>query len=194
MTCRPNLIYSGHYDILYKAEDLPVPVQQAPIQVALAYNANFEATAENASLLSMIPGMYSHDRFNTMDDGFGQRWPATSYGFEAPAPQPQVTPIQTYVPTPAPIAPVTSSHQDYMSPVHASPMSSHHSPSSHNSLQLEQPPVSLPFHPAPQASVNIDRGPVSIERGGPFRPSMYELEPGFGSGEVMPFQTNIFRK
>ncbi|KAJ4286110.1 hypothetical protein N0V90_013459 [Kalmusia sp. IMI 367209] len=191
-----RLLYRpGHYDILYKAEDFPTPAQQAPIHVALAYNSNFEATAENASLLAMIPGMYSHDRFQGMDQEFGQRWPATSYGFDAaPAPQPHIAPVQPYVPTPAPVAPVTTSHQDYMSPVHASPMSSHHSPSSHHSLQMEPQPVQLPFHPAPPPPVSIERAPITIERGGPFRPSMYELEPGFGTGEVLPFQTNIFRK
>jgi ubiquitin thioesterase protein OTUB1 len=190
-----RLLYRpGHYDILYKAEDLPPPPQQAPIHVALAYNNqhNFEVASPEASLLSMIPGMYSHNRFQDIDQTFGQRWPSTSYGFDAaPAPQPQVAPVQPYQPSPpAPIAPVTTSQQDFMSPVHASPMSQQ-SPASHHSLQME-PSVQLPFHPSP--SINIDRASITIERGGPFRPSMYELEPGFGTGEVPSFQTNIFRK
>lgn len=190
-----RLLYRpGHYDILYKAEDLPAPPQSAPIHVALAYNNqhSFEVTSPGANLLSMIPGMYSHNRFQDIDQSFGQRWPSTSYGFDGiPAPQPQITSVQSFAPPPpAPIAPVTAAHQEFMSPVHTSPMS-HQSPASHHSLQMEQS-VQLPFHPPPP--VNIDRAPIIIERGGPFRPSMYELEPGFGTGEVPSFQTNIFRK
>ncbi|KAK3217291.1 hypothetical protein GRF29_1g2599657 [Pseudopithomyces chartarum] len=55
-----RLLYRpGHYDILYKAEDLPPPPQQAPIHVALAYNNqhNFEVASPEASLLSMIPAL-----------------------------------------------------------------------------------------------------------------------------------------
>jgi ubiquitin thioesterase protein OTUB1 len=138
--------------------------------------------------------MYSHNRFQTMDQSFGQRWPSTTYDYDAtPAPQPQITPVQPYPPAPpASVAPGSVSHQDFMSPLHASPIS-HQSPASHHSLQMEQQPVQLPFHPAPPP-VSIDRTPIAVERGGPFRPSMYELEPGFGTGEVLPFQTNIFRK
>ncbi|KAL5431918.1 hypothetical protein PMIN07_012536 [Paraphaeosphaeria minitans] len=191
-----RLLYRpGHYDILYKAEDLPAPPQQAPIHVALAYSNShsFEAASPDANLLSMIPGMYSHNRFQTMDQSFGQRWPAT-YDFDpTPAPQPQITPVQPYAPAPpAPVAPV-SVPGEYMSPLHASPIS-HQSPASHHSLQMEQQPVSLPFHSAPPPPVSIDRTPITVERGGPFRPSMYELEPGFGIGDALPFQTNIFRK
>ncbi|KAF2440642.1 cysteine proteinase [Karstenula rhodostoma CBS 690.94] len=192
-----RLLYRpGHYDILYKAEDLPAPPQQAPIHVALAYSNNhsFEAASPDANLLSMIPGMYSHNRFQTMDQSFGQRWAPATYDFDpTPAPQPQITPVQPYAPAPpAPVAPISVPHQDFMSPLHASPIS-HHSPGSHHSLQMEQQPVSLPFHSAPPPPVSIDRTPITVERGGPFRPSMYELEPGFGTGEVLPFQTNIFR-
>lgn len=195
-----RLLYRpGHYDILYKAEDLPAPPQQAPIHVAFAYNNqhNFEVASPDANLLSMIPGMYSHNRFQSMDQGFGQRWPSTSYDFEsAPAPQAHIIPPQPYAAAapPAPVVPVSNGHQDFMSSVHASPMS-HQSPASHHSLQMEQPPVQLPFHPAQPPPVSIDRAPITIERGA-FRPSRYEyeLEPGFGTGEVLPFQTNIFRK
>lgn len=183
----------GHYDILYKAEDFPAPIQQQvppqpPLHVALAgYTDGFMPVASNVDLATMIPGMYS--------TGIGQRWPSVSYDFDpSPAPQPQMTPVQPYAPTPAPPAPVASSHQEFMAPIHASHLS-HHNPPSHHSIQLEQPPVTLPIHPPPPP-LSIDRTPLTIERGGPFRPSMYELEPGFGAGQVhsLPFQTSIFRK
>ncbi|EAT92473.2 hypothetical protein SNOG_00978 [Parastagonospora nodorum SN15] len=105
-----RLLYRpGHYDILYKAEDVPrtppqQPVQtQAPLQVALAnsFNDFIPMASDSADVMTMIPGMYP--------TGFGQKWASLS--------------------------------------------------------------------------------------GGPFRPSMYELEPGFGHGmQVQPFQTSIFRK
>ncbi|KAF2867845.1 peptidase C65 Otubain-domain-containing protein [Massariosphaeria phaeospora] len=191
-----RLLYRpGHYDILYKAEDFPAPVQysqptQSSLHVALAgYTDDFVPTASNMSdVMTMIPGMYP--------TGLGQRWPSVSYDhYPSPAPQPQLAPVQTYAPTPtpavsvAPIAPVTSSHQDYVSPIHASH-------GNHHSIHLE-PPVTLPIHPPPSAPPMImERTPsMAAERGGPFRPSVYELEPGFGSGprHALPFQTSIFR-
>jgi len=193
-----RLLYRpGHYDILYKAGDFPAPAQhaqpmhtQAPLHVALAagYNDGFVPVNSNVDVMAMIPGMYS--------TGLSQRWPSVSYDFDpSPTPQAQMTPVQPYAPTPTPSVAVPSSHQEYMSPVHASHMA-HHNPPSHHGLQLEQPPVTLPIHPPPPPPVSIERTPLTIERGGPFRPSIYELEPGFASGQVhtLPFQTSIFRK
>ncbi|KAF2741414.1 cysteine proteinase [Polyplosphaeria fusca] len=192
-----RLLYRpGHYDILYKVEDVaspmlqqqqPVPTQ-APLQVNLAgYTDEFVPMSSNMpDIMTMIPGLYP--------SGIGQRWPSLSYDCDPnPVPQPQITPVSAYAPTPTPAAPVASSHQEYITPVRASHISYHNPPSNH--IQL-QPPVNIPMHPAPpQPSLSIDRGPAIVERGGPFRPSMYELEPGFGSGQPhsLPFQTSIFR-
>jgi ubiquitin thioesterase protein OTUB1 len=187
---------SGHYDILYKAGDFPAPVHHAqPMQsqptlhvaIAAGYNDGFMPVASNVNMMAMIPGMYS--------TGLGQSWPSISYPFESPTPQPQITPIEPYAPAPSSAGSVSSSHQDYMSPMHPS-HATHHTSPNHHSIQLEQPPVTLPIHPAPQPPVSIERAPPVMERGGPFRPSIYELEPGFGSGQVhaLPFQTSIFRK
>ncbi|ORY19742.1 peptidase C65 Otubain-domain-containing protein [Clohesyomyces aquaticus] len=186
-----RLLYRpGHYDILYKAEDvqqpLPVP-SQAPLQVALAgYTDEFVPMASNMpDVMTLIPGMYP--------TGIGQRWPSVSYDYNStPAPQPQMTPVPTYAPAPTPASSVASSHQEYVTPVHASHVN-HHNPPTHHSIQLE-PPVTLPIHPPPP--MTIERAPqMTVERGGPFRPSMYELEPGFHSGQphALPFQTSIFR-
>ncbi|KAF2192580.1 cysteine proteinase [Zopfia rhizophila CBS 207.26] len=193
-----RLLYRpGHYDILYKAEDVPQPAQQPqpvptqpPLQVAIAgYAEDFVPMSSNMSeVMTMIPGMYP--------TGLGQRWPSVSYDYNPnPAPQPQMPPVPTYAPTQTPTAQVPSSHQDYVSPVHASHVNQHNPPS-HHSIQLE-PPATLPIHPPPvPPPITIERGtPITIERGGPFRPSMYELEPGFHSGQShsLPFQTSIFR-
>jgi ubiquitin thioesterase protein OTUB1 len=203
-------LYSGHYDILYKTEDVPQPMQQQqqqqqqqqkqqqqqtvpaqpPLQVNLAnYTDDFVPTASRAAdIMTLIPGMYP--------TGFGQQWASLSYDFSAsPAPQPQVAPVLPYASAPTPATPVSSSQLDYIVPSHSS-HASQYNPPSHHSLHLDQPPVTLAIHPSPAPPVSIDRAtPATADRGGPFRPSMYELEPGFGSGmQVQPFQTSIFRK
>ncbi|KAF2022331.1 cysteine proteinase [Aaosphaeria arxii CBS 175.79] len=187
-----RLLYRpGHYDILYRADDFPSPVPQPPLQVALAgYTDEFVPMSSNLSeVMTMIPGMFP--------TGLGQRWPSVSYyDSPDPAPQPQIASVPTYVPAPTPAAPVVASHHDFVHSIHPNHVDHHQPPSLHN-IQLE-PPVTLPIHhaPPPAPPISIERTPsMSIERGGPFRPSMYELEPGFGSGQVhpSPFQTSIFR-
>ena len=187
---------SGHFDILYKAGDVPQarhqpPPQQQPLHIALNhYSDDFVPTATDVTdVMNLIPGMYPSGV------GLGQRWPSLSYDFSpSPASHPQVTPVQPYAPAPTPVTPVSSSHLDFVTPIHSSNASQYNAPS-HHSIRLDQPPVTLPIHPPPPP-VSIERAaPVGIERGGPFRPSMYELEPGFGSSmQVQPFQTSIFRK
>jgi ubiquitin thioesterase protein OTUB1 len=187
--------HRGHYDILYKAEDFPPQIQQpvpaqAPLHVALAGYDDFVPMSSNMSdVMTMIPGMYP--------TGIGQRWPSVSYDhYASPAPQPQCTPVQSYATAPTPPVSVTSSHQEYATPVHASHSSQHH-PASQHTIHLE-PPVTLPIHPAPSAPPMSTerRQPMTIERSGPFRSSLYELEPDYGIAPVLalPFQTSIFRK
>lgn len=143
-------------------------------------------TASNvADVMTMIPGMFP--------TGLGQRWSSLSYDFNSsPATQAQVAPVQPYAPTATPATPVSTSHLDFVTSIHPS-HASQYNPPSHHSIHLDQPPVTLPIHPPPPTT--IERAPLTVERGGPFRPSMYELEPGFGSSmQPQPFQTAIFRK
>ncbi|KAF2032260.1 cysteine proteinase [Setomelanomma holmii] len=191
-----RLLYRpGHYDILYKAGDVPQPQQQPlsaqpPLQVHLASSFDdFTPTASNvADVMTMIPGMYN-------PSGFGQRWASLSYDFSAsPASQPQAAPVQPYPTALTPVTPASNSSLDFIIPSHSSHGSQYNTPA-HHDLHLDQPPITLPIHPPPPPPVSIDRtAPLTVERGGPFRPSMYELEPGFGSVmQVQPFQTSIFR-
>ncbi|EOA81662.1 uncharacterized protein SETTUDRAFT_174325 [Exserohilum turcica Et28A] len=191
-----RLLYRpGHYDILYKAEDVvqvqhqPVP-QQQPLHVAIAnYNDEFIPAAANVGdVMNMIPGIYPSGM------GPGQRWPSLSYDFSpSPASHAQVTPVQPYAPTPTPVTPVSNSHLDFVTPIHTANASQYNPPSHHN-IHLEQPLVTLPIHPPPPPVSINQAAPMGVERGGPFRPSMYELEPGFGSAmQVQQFQTSIFR-
>jgi ubiquitin thioesterase protein OTUB1 len=97
--------------------------------------------------------------------GIGQTWPSVSSYDFHTTPVPQMTPVSSYAPVP-----VSASSQEYTSPVHPN-------------VPLD-PPINIPLNPT-----------MSIERGGPFRPSVYELEPGFHSGQApLQFQTSIFRK
>lgn len=151
----------GHYDILYKIEDVQPPISQPALHVNLAgYTNEFvPISREMSDVMTLIPGLYP--------TGLGQSWPSvSSYDFHpTPVPQPQMAPVSSYAPVPT-----SAPSQDYTSPVH------------HN-VPLD-PPVNMPLNP-----------PMSIERGGPFRPSVYELEPGFHSGQApLQFQTSIFRK
>jgi ubiquitin thioesterase protein OTUB1 len=181
--------HSGHFDILYKAEDVPQPIPaQAPLQVHLAsYDDFIPTTSSAADIMTMIPGMGP--------TGFGQNWASLSYDFgrPSPAPQPQIASLVPYPSATTPATPVSSSQLDFIMPSQPS-HASQYNPPSHHSIHLDQPPITLAIHPPPP--VSIERAaPAGIERGGPFRPSMYELEPGFGSGmQVQPFQTSIFRK
>lgn len=186
--------HSGHYDILYKAADVPqqpIPTQP-PLQVQLASNFDDfvpQATASHfGDVMNMIPGMPSA--------GFGQKWASLSYDFSpSPTSQPQITPVQPYPSVATPATSVSSSHLDFMMPSHSN-HASQYTPTSHHGLHLDQPSMTLPIHSAPPPPVSLERTTsLTVERGGPFRPSMYELEPGFGSVmQAQPFQTSIFRK
>jgi ubiquitin thioesterase protein OTUB1 len=187
-----RLLYRpGHYDILYKAEDVPQPIPQ-PQNLRVLY-ANYDEFVPEATnvpdVMNMIPGLCG--------GGLGQRWPPLSYDFSSsPAPQAQVTPVQPF-PSASMSAPsVTSSHLDFVTPIHTGQTSQYNNPPRHHSIQLDQPPITLPIHPPPPPPpVSLERSTsLAVERGGPFRPSMYELEPGFGfSNQAQPFQTSIFR-
>jgi ubiquitin thioesterase protein OTUB1 len=183
---------SGHYDILYKAEDIPSPVHhqavapQAPLQVNFTnYADEFLPQASNfGDVMSMLPGMGRPSLGG---------WASLSYDCNpSPAPQPQVTPVQPFASASMSAPPVTSAHLDFVTPIHTSQASQYNAPR-HHSIQLDQPPITLPIHPPPPPPpVSIERtAPLAVERG----PSMYELEPGFGfSSQAQPFQTSIFRK
>jgi ubiquitin thioesterase protein OTUB1 len=192
-----RLLYRpGHYDILYKAEDIPPPIHHQPVAPQPPLQVNFTNYADEflpqasnfGDVMSMLPNMGRPSLGG---------WASLSYDCNpSPAPQPQVTPVQPFPSASMSAPPVTSSHLDFVAPIHSGQASQYNAPR-HHSIQLDQPPITLPMHPAPPPAppVSIERStPLTVERGGPFRPSMYELEPGFGfSSQALPFQTSIFR-
>jgi len=184
---------SGHYDILYKAEDISLPEAppQATLQIGLAGDYGRYALSPNmpevspfpevsgvVDIMNAIPGLYS--------DNIGQTWPSNECDVSSSLQEhPQVVPAPPYAPLPTPVTPVATSRQEYAARVHSSHIS-HQPHTGHHPIQIESS-IGHAMHVPP---------PVTIERGGPFRPSVYELEPGFhsGQGHSLPFQTSIFRK
>lgn len=163
---------------------------QAPLQVNFTnYTDDFLPQASNfGDVMSMIPGMGRSSLGG---------WASLSYDCNpSAASQPQNTPISPF-PSASMSAPPITSSLDFITPIPNSQASSYSAPR-HHSIQLDQPPITLPMHPAPPPPppVTVERtASLSVESGGPFRPSMYQLEPGFGfSGQAQPFQTSIFRK
>lgn len=55
------------------------------------------------------------------------------------------------------------------------------------------PPSALPPLIAPPSALPLSSAPIALDRGGPFRPSMYELKPQL-TPAPMNFQTTIFQK
>ncbi|GME39810.1 COP9 signalosome complex subunit 2 [Neofusicoccum parvum] len=166
-----RLLYRpGHYDILYKAEEVQhTMAPQMPTQVAVNLAPHFNEdyvhmNREFSDVLAYIPGMGASGFAPTlgqpsyMADPFGG-------GFSPTPAQPPQPPPQLYSPLP-----VTHS-QDYVAP----------------SVPLEAPPT---------VGLTIPATGKVVERGGPFRPSAYELKQDFASGpsHSPTFQTSIFKK
>ena len=146
---------------------------------------------ENVAAMSMIPGLF------TTNLGLGQNWPtvsSSSYEYNpAPVSQAHIVPVQPYTPSPVAPGPISSPHPDFIAPVHPGQMANHGSVSPPN-IQIERQPVQLPFHPPPPP-VSISSIPLTIERGGLFRPSVYELEPDLpGLNNAPEFETTVFKK
>ena len=189
-----RLLYRpGHYDILYKAEDLPPP--PAPIPTYLQFGAQYSGYIEpirtaGMDFMAHIPGMsfaYPHQSwgsassydsitsdFLTGGEAFQQCIEPIPITAPAPtpasttAPQPQIQAQQMYMPAPA--------------------------------TQLMAPPTEMPQQElairtvthAPSMSVVY-----SQQLTGPFRASayQYDLEDGFVQAACqIPFQTVQFKK
>ena len=110
-----NIRLSGHYDILYKAEDVPSPIHhqavpaQAPLQVNFTnYADEFLPQASNFDVMSMLPGMGRPSLGG---------WASLSYDCNPiAASQPQVTPVQPF-PSASMSAPPITSSLDFVTPI-----------------------------------------------------------------------------
>ncbi|KAF2146228.1 uncharacterized protein K452DRAFT_220097 [Aplosporella prunicola CBS 121167] len=161
-----RLLYRpGHYDILYKAEEIQqamIPPASTHVAVNLAPHLSEDYVHMDrgfSDVLAYIPGMGA----STFAPSLGQPgYMSDPFGFSsAPAPQPQPAPQPMYTPLP-----VSHASTDYVT--HGLPM---------------EASVALPL--------NSPSG--QTERGGPFRPSAYELDFAAGPSHPLPFQTSIFK-
>lgn len=204
-----NVAHSGHYDILYKPEDfapppampLPVPVQ-SNVYVGLAGSTadympqDLPTSRAIPELMTMIPGATSAGfAFNqpTWSSSFDF---AASPAFPALAMAPlNYTPVQQQVPPPSTVP----SPQEYPAPPQEFPTAAprefiQSSPNEYASPQ-EYPARNGSVSMDSPVSMSINR-PLTVQRGEPFRPSIYEFEPHYGATQPhhMPCQTSIFRK
>lgn len=172
-----RLLYRpGHYDILYKAEDVarvaplpPVSTHQ-DVMVALQHHSTehfHHRTAYQQEPTIEIPGMSFYP-------GPQGGWPPA---FCSP-----------YDAAPSPISPSIPSPRAAVTPSYPGVPSVH-------SHDVYIPSVPMAQQVMPTITIAHHRGPP-IDRGGPFRPSMWELETNFASpGHHPPLcQTAIFRK
>ncbi|KAK4495406.1 hypothetical protein PRZ48_013737 [Zasmidium cellare] len=182
-----RLLYRpGHYDLLYKPEDLPAPPPPpaaTAVPTYLQYGSSHDPVYDLgvSDFMTSIPGM---SYANLSQPG----WMSSSYASgvdflntpapvqactqalptpSAPAPQPQISSQPVYVPASTP-------------------------------SQMVPPPTQMPHELAIRTSVaqpslahNDFQHQLSI---GPFRASAWQYEPDFVSAtSQMPFQTSIFR-
>ncbi|QIW99209.1 hypothetical protein AMS68_004727 [Peltaster fructicola] len=179
-TCVRLLYRPGHYDILYKIEDIPAPPVSTYLQISShTYNEPvFDLPV--ADFMTMVPGMSMTNRQHGWIS-------SNSYGgvcdfFPAPTPaQPCATAIST---------PASSASASTMIPQHSSY-------ASHQTV-LSLPPNHLPaqeltIRPATHSMLQAGLPQIGAS-GGPFRPSHWELEPDIARAtSQMPLQTSIFR-
>ncbi|KAE9976728.1 hypothetical protein EG328_002443 [Venturia inaequalis] len=165
-----RLLYRpGHYDILYKQDDFPpkpVPIQQQDILVALNYHSTEPIHQKIPFDMGIeLPGGSFFTPQSVGWSGFQQ------YDF-APAPTTLQVESPRAAPTPSYAAPV----------VHAPEFTSQ----------------AVPITPPAVTTLGIPHHPVHhppIDRGGPFRPSVWEYETNIAPSAPDPSlcQTAIFR-
>ena len=179
-----RLLYRpGHYDLLYMPQDLPPVSVPTAVPTYLQYSSqpHHEPVYDLgvSDFMTMIPGMsyanphqawmsgssYTSDFYATPGPVQQCTQPAPTPSVAAP-PQPQIQPQPVYIPaTPTQLVPPTT-----------------------------QMPQELAIRTVSFTTVQQNPG-FQHHSSGPFRPSMWELEPDFVQAtSQMPFQTSIFRK
>ena len=188
-----RLLYRpGHYDLLYKHEVLALPPQQnlmsAPVSTYLQYSNQSHAEPAYAigvpDFLTSIPGM-------SFAPTSQQNWMSTgnfsNSDFFSPAvaqPSPQSLP-----------PPPTTIHQQQVQqaqPVYG-PLPVQHMMAP--PMQMSQE-LAIRAHPHSQQQHNASSPSNAFQQpGGPFRSSIWELQPDFVHvTSQVPLQTSIFRK
>lgn len=174
----------GHYDVLYKPEDMPPP-PAPPVATYLQLSSHtyndpvFEVPV--ADFMTMVPGMSMTNRQHG--------WlSSNSYGG-----------LCDFLPTPTPAQPCASTISTPAPSTAVSTMLPQQSSFAPRQTALVLPPNHLPTQELPiRSAAHSMMQPTFPQMGGsdgPFRPSHYTLDPDIARAtSQMPLQTNIFRK
>ncbi|KAK5117486.1 hypothetical protein LTR85_008871 [Meristemomyces frigidus] len=175
-----RLLYRpGHYDILYKVEDLPPAITTIPTYLQYSSHTHNEPVYDLgvSDFMTAIPGMsYANPH---------QAWlSSSSYGSDLFA---SSTPVQQCAPpvsTPAPpLQPQIQPQPVYLS---ATPP--------HLVAPPSQMPQELAIRTVPHPHASLAHAAFQHQLGGAFRRSAWELEDGFVQAtSSIPFQTSQFR-
>ena len=186
-----RLLYRpGHYDILYKAEDLPYMAEPITYlnfgshphqEHVFAINPGLDCMMNmpGASLINPHQHWLSYSSFDSGVSDF----------FTAPNPLQhciQPTPTPDPVPTPAPVV----APRPQIQPMHM------YMPQAEPQL-MPPPPLELSEEPAIRTVPQQSMANVGYQQqlSGPFRPSAWQFEEGFAqAASQRPFQTSIFKK
>jgi ubiquitin thioesterase protein OTUB1 len=181
-----RLLYRpGHYDILYKAQDLP---HHAVVPTFLQFGSQADQQICDLSgmqFLADIPGMSYANAHPAWSSGLS--FGGTPDFLAAPAPiqqcaQPVAMP--TPAPTTAPVVIAQQTVQPHQVYVPATP--------AHLITSPTEMPQELVIRPAPNAT--FVGSSYQTQLAGPFRPSMWQFEDGFGQTTAHFLQTPQFRK
>ncbi|KAF2720344.1 cysteine proteinase [Polychaeton citri CBS 116435] len=189
-----RLLYRpGHYDILYKPEDLAPEPASVPTYLQFGSHAHNDPIYDLGvpDFMTMIPGM-------SYASSCGGGWMSSNsnMGFAPPdpfqpvssvPPAPSVAPISQASTTPVPRLATHTSMQPQppysVQPAHASTPALPPNQIVQQEFSLDEVPQASAAHPIQTQLVG----------GGPFRPSMWELKPDLQATTQVQFQTSIFR-
>jgi len=173
-----RLLYRpGHYDILYKVEDIPQPPAPVPTYLQYSSQTHQEPVFDLgvSDFMTMIPGM----SYANAHSG----WVSGSYAsdfFTTSAVQ------QCTQSTPSPVTPAPQPQIQAQAPQYVSAAPTHLAPPT-------QFPQEMAIRTVPQAT--LANSAFQHQLSNPFRQSMYAVDPEFvHATSQTPFQTSIFKK
>lgn len=176
-------VRSGHYDILYKQDQIPAPPAPAVVPTYLTYASQpfYEPASDlNVSgmpdFMTLLPGMsYANQApFCGMPGSYDSYDSASDFGFNSNG----KAPVTACTPTPSAPAPQSHVQSQSMFAATSTP------------VQMVPPPSQLTHDIDVRTIPQLGHSDFG---GGPFRPNQYTFDSAFAS-HSQPFQTSIFRK
>lgn len=173
-----RLLYRpGHYDILYKAEDIFPPPGPVPTYLQYSSQPHQDPVYDLgvSDFMTMIPGMsYANASSGWVSGSYASDFFTTSAVSQST--QPTATPV-----TPAPQSQIQAQAPQYV-PALSTPMA-----------PPTQFPQEMAIRTVPQAT--LTNSTFQQQLSSPFRHSVYAVDPEFvHATSQTPFQTSIFKK